>query len=129
VTEDGDAMRTTLRLLTLALIVALPACAVDCSGDERPPPVSPAGDVVGGPCSAPEHCVERLCLTSGNFPGGTCSVACESDLDCPSGTWCIDTDSGVCLLACTHPSQCRAGYDCSDENRRNAAGTAFVCIQ
>jgi len=90
--------------------------------------VGPFGSVVGGPCSAPAHCAER-CLTSGSFPGGTCTVSCDYDEECPAGTWCIDTEGGVCLLACVVPGDCRVGYSCSNENRRGVSGDAFVCIQ
>lgn len=87
----------------------------------------PDSDLVGGSCRNDGDCVER-CLRGDEFPGGTCSVECDEDRDCPDGTACIDESGGVCLLSCGRDSDCRGGYDCEDESREGGPGKTAVCI-
>jgi hypothetical protein len=85
------------------------------------------GTLVGGPCATDRDCAE-LCARGGDFPGGTCTVPCLDDRDCPSDTACIDKEGGICLLLCHFDTDCRPGYECEDESRRGASGKATVCI-
>lgn len=89
--------------------------------------VGNGGGLVGGACRDDRDCAER-CLRGGDFPGGTCSVWCGSDRDCPPGTYCIDKEGGVCLLDCRDSRDCRGGYECSSEGRRGGPGSVPVCI-
>lgn len=109
-----------------ALAWLLFACSVLGCGDGG---VGPEGDVVGGSCTGDGQCAEgSRCLVEGDFPGGTCTVDCDSQADCPSGSACVQENDGTCLLSCESASDCRAGYDCEEKSRRGASGGAFVCI-
>jgi hypothetical protein len=85
------------------------------------------GDVVGGPCRGNRDCAER-CLRGGDFPGGTCTVDCRDDRDCPASTYCIDVSGGVCLLDCYDRHDCRRDYRCRNKRRRGHSGRTHVCI-
>jgi hypothetical protein len=99
--------------------------AAACSGGED---VGVDGDVVGGPCAAADDCADgSTCITSGDFPGGQCSVACSSDAQCPDGTRCISNKSGVCLLSCASAADCRGDYKCEDESLESGDGSVLVC--
>lgn len=89
--------------------------------------VSNEGALVGGPCLDSTDCDQR-CQTGGDFPQGTCTLACNTDADCPEDTWCVDKEGGICLLACTHPSDCRGGYNCEGVTNRTHGGDSLVCI-
>jgi hypothetical protein len=114
----SSASRLAQLLILFGLILLLGACG---SG------VGNEGDLVGGPCRDDRECA-RTCVTGGDFPDGTCTVACNDDFDCPSGTACIDKEGGICLLLCNFDSDCRRGYECEDESRRGHSGKATVCI-
>lgn len=107
------------RALTLALALLLVGACGGGVGNE--------GDLVGGPCQTDRDCAEG-CVTGGDFPGGTCTVRCRDDHDCPSGTACIDEEGGICLLLCHFDTDCRIGYSCDDKSREGHSGKATVCI-
>ena len=113
--------RLRLALLVLVLsAIAAPGCGDDDVGFE--------GDLVGGACDTSSDCQYR-CEDGDSFPGGTCTLPCNIDDDCPRGTHCIDRDDGLCLLACDVPADCREGYDCEGEENRGTGGDSLVCIR
>lgn len=85
------------------------------------------GPLVGGSCRNSGDCVER-CVKGGEFPGGTCTVDCRHDGDCPDATYCVRKAGGVCLLACGHSEDCRGGYECRNTDREGEPGRVHVCI-
>ena len=99
-----------------------PADAVDASDAEAEPP----GGTVGDRCYSSTQCAGvpgtgRLCLTTLmgylTFPGGYCSAACTSDVECGPEGKCMDVyDLGnFCLKMCDSAADCRTseGYDCT----------------
>jgi hypothetical protein len=94
-----------------------------CGGDDD---VGQFGVLVGGPCLDDDDCVER-CLEGGRYPGGTCTIRCDEDEECPDGTWCVDHDGGVCLLGCEEEEHCRNGYECEPQDRRGTPGDVLAC--
>lgn len=107
----------------LSFALALLALAAGCSSGT----VGHNGDVVGGPCSASGGCADGSeCLTSSMYPGGTCSVSCTTQDDCPSGSTCVTEGGGRCVLPCSASSDCRDGYGCTE--RSTPDGHAMVCI-
>lgn len=120
------------RSALIALLVA--AAAFGCGDDGNPAAqgsaVGKQGTVVGGPCTTTSGCAaSSQCETDGDFPGGTCVVACSSDAQCPDGTRCISSKGGVCLLTCTTEADCRSGYPCQTKSREGADGETKVCIK
>jgi hypothetical protein len=114
------ALRASVALALAASLILVTGCGGGVGND---------GPVVGGPCAANIDCAQgSMCVTGGDFPGGTCTVACRNDDDCPGGTACIDKEGGICLLLCHFDEDCRPGYDCDDEDRRGHSGKATVCI-
>jgi hypothetical protein len=93
----------------------------------HPGDVGNDGALVGGGCRNNGDCVER-CVEGGEFPGGTCTVGCDEDRDCPETTYCVDKEGGICLLACGHSEDCRGGYGCRDTDREGRDGRVRVCI-
>lgn len=86
------------------------------------------GDVVGGPCAAGDCAGGSTCLIDTMHPGGTCTVVCTTQADCPDETVCVQESGGTCLLACTSASDCRDGYGCNEKSTL-PAGSALVCIR
>lgn len=107
--------------VTVACLLSL--TAVRCHHGD----VGNDGGLVGGSCRDSGDCAER-CVRGDEFPGGTCTVECRDDFDCPEGTWCIDEKGGVCLLGCDVDDDCRGGYECRDRNREGHGGRMEVCI-
>jgi hypothetical protein len=122
-------MRRALLLAPLLLSALSLACGDDAGGGGGSASgVGVDGDVVGGPCNATSECSEGSeCLDEGDFPGGTCTVTCSSDGDCPDGSVCISSEGGVCLLACESKSDCRDGYECEGKSRESGRGDVKVC--
>jgi hypothetical protein len=97
-------------------------------GDDGTSGVGTEGDVVGGPCTDTSECADgSTCLDEGDFPGGTCTVACDDDADCPAGSLCISSEGGVCLLPCDSKDECREGYECEGKSKQNGEGDSKVC--
>lgn len=114
-------MKTTRLFLFATLLFTAALFAPACSDS--------AGDAIGAPCDHDGHCPPGgTCLTGGKYPGGTCSVSCNSHNQCPSYTACIDRNGGVCLPLCEHKSECRNGYKCDSQDNRSGSGKSSVCI-
>ena len=112
-----------MRQLGLFLFSAGLVLAAGCG----PTGVGRDGNVVGGPCSGSGGCAAgSTCLTSTMDPGGTCSVSCTRQSDCPGNSVCVTEGGGQCVLPCGSASDCRAGYACTE--RSTPTGHANVCI-
>ena len=106
-----------MRYLVLAL--ALAACQqLDVSRD------------VGARCDLASDCNERCLTPSGDWPGGFCTIACETDLDCQSDAACLEEEGGVCAFLCVTDPGCAflgQGYTCKERDARGGAGKRMVC--
>jgi hypothetical protein len=101
------------------------ASAVGCGDDDYGP-----YEIVGGQCRSNAECAPGAdCQRGGDFPDGTCTLPCNSHIDCTAGTACIDTQGGICLVACANDSYCRAGYKCKTKHDRDGRGDSLVCIK
>lgn len=112
-------MRRNLGLLGVALWL------IGCGASG----IGAGGDRVGGPCSAATQCVS-ICYMDRHYPGGMCTAKCASDLDCPSGTACVDEDQNVCAVVCANNGECAAfgrGFICDARDRVGAPGGVTVC--
>ncbi len=90
--------------------------------------VGTTGRSVGGPCSGASDCDSAsLCKQEGDFPGGMCVVSCDGDADCPAGSSCISSESGVCVPNCATQSDCRDAYECEGKSRQGGTGDTKVC--
>src|ERR1041385_1852641 len=109
------------RAFLISGLLLMAACGGHDTGD--------IDNVIGAPCTSDRDCDSR-CYIDGDFPGGFCSVACQSDNDCPSDTFCMAKSGGVCLFACNPGFDCsRLGstWSCHDEDRFSG-GKTNVCI-
>jgi len=122
-----DVSRSFRAFLALALPL-LAACGDDGSSGGNADGIGNEGDVVGGPCDASSACADGSeCITSGDFPGGMCTVNCSTDADCPDGTYCISNEGGICMLPCDSKADCRDGFQCEGKSREEGAGEKKVC--
>lgn len=108
-------------LVIASIFFAVAACGGHGEGD--------IDEVVGAACATDRDCDSRCYLDNKDFPGGFCSLSCQTDKDCPIDTYCMSTAGGVCLYACP-PFDCnRLGpaWTCRDKSRETG-GTVSVCI-
>jgi hypothetical protein len=118
-------MKATAPLLLLAALFVF-GCGDDSTGGSDG--VGTNGDVVGGPCAGTDECASGSeCQVDGDFPGGMCTVACSTDDDCPSGSYCISNEGGICMLPCESKDDCRDGYQCEGKSREAGDGDVKVC--
>ena len=111
------------RALSFFALLGVSTFVVACG----PTGVGRDGNVVGGPCSSSSGCAGgSTCLTSTMYPGGTCSVACTTQADCPSHSVCVTEGGGQCVLPCATSAECRTGYTCTE--RSTPTDHALVCI-
>jgi len=77
---------------------------------------------VGARCDRNSECDQR-CLPPSQYPGGFCTLACDTNDACPGRSVCADIDTsvnaeevdGVCLFPCSNASFCEflgEGWDC-----------------
>ncbi len=104
-------------ILTLSLITSL-ALAAGCGGK------------IGDSCTTSKSCPE-MCQTGGGFPGGICTLECDSTDQCPEGWACISDSSGICMEVCTTEAECIETYNdlwtCEDRSLQSGSGNALVC--
>jgi hypothetical protein len=100
-------MRNLIPAMGMLLVCAAASC-----GDIS---VGPHSATVGAACTTSADCATQCLLDDRHFPGGMCTVPCASDADCPHGSVCLDTMSGICVTACARNEDC-AGF-----------GRGFVC--
>ena len=110
-----------MRLFVLTSLVLLVGCGGHDAGDIDP--------IIGASCASDRDCDTRCYIDPADFPGGFCSLPCETDNDCPSDTYCMEKAGGMCLFACPEfdCSRLGAGWRCRDKTRESG-GTVSVCI-
>lgn len=93
------------------VLLALGACA--------DPDVSRA---VGARCDRSDECDDRCLAAASDYPGGFCSVSCDTSLDCATAdTLCVEDEGGVCLFECRVDANCTflgAGWQCVERDGR-----------
>jgi len=84
------------------------ACAAGCQSSD-------VSRRLGASCTKNADCDSRCMAPSPDWPGGFCTIACDSDATCGDGAHCINEAGGVCAFACTTNADCTflgAGYTC-----------------
>lgn len=93
-----------MRLVILGILIsALGACQS-----------SDVSRQIGARCDTNADC-DVKCLMPGDWPGGFCTILCDSDANCPENTRCIDEQGGVCAFTCEGDPGCTFlgdGYAC-----------------
>ena len=105
--------------VALIVIVALAGCQSSDVSRE-----------LGARCETHDDCDMR-CLGPGtDWPDGFCTIACETDLDCPGNAVCVEEEGGVCAFTCVTTPGCTflgPGYVCVERDARGGVGTRMVC--
>jgi hypothetical protein len=84
---------------------------------------------LGARCDTNSECAQT-CLSGGDWPGGFCSISCDTDANCPSDARCIDENGGVCAFACAADPDCTflgAGYTCKAVDTHPQGTQVTVC--
>lgn len=87
---------------------------------------------VGARCDRAADCDDMCLGPSEDWPGGFCTVDCDTDADCPADAACIDDgEAGVCAFTCATDPGCQFlgnGYTCNERNAHEAdAPPVLVC--
>lgn len=85
---------------------------------------------IGARCSVSSECDQRCLPPGASYPGGFCTIGCESRTDCPDGTTCADRDGGVCLFECTDDAACAflgTSWSCKSVDLRGGGIKVMVC--
>lgn len=85
---------------------------------------------VGARCDKDTECDERCLVSSPGYPGGFCTIACDTRADCPGGSTCADREGGVCLFTCNGDRDCTflgTGWRCDAADLRGAGIKVNVC--
>ncbi len=79
---------------------------------------------IGARCDLSGECNERCLAPAADYPGGFCSISCDTAIDCAtSDTTCVDDEGGVCLFQCNADANCAflgAGWRCVERDARGA---------
>jgi hypothetical protein len=105
------------------LVVAIAVAAVACQSSD----VSRA---LGARCDVSSECDERCLAPGAGWPGGFCTIACDTDDDCPGGARCAEVDGGVCLIDCADDAQCTYlgdGWTCQTIAGHPGPDMVMVC--
>jgi hypothetical protein len=93
-----------------------------CGGD-------PVSRTVGARCDLASECDERCLAPGADWPGGFCTISCDTGADCPSEATCVAAEGGVCLFQCAIDADCAylgTGWACNEVDRK-PTGTVKVC--
>ena len=87
---------------------------------------------LGARCDKSSECEERCLAPSADWPGGFCTISCDTDADCPSDSACVNEDSGaICAFVCATDGSCGflgMGYTCKERDEHaTGAGKVMVC--
>jgi len=84
---------------------------------------------VGARCTEDSECNVKCLEPGADWPGGFCTVLCDSDADCPSGDRCLDEDDGVCAVSCGSDGECTflGAYTCESEDSKGGGTKVMVC--
>ncbi|MGZ3406136.1 MAG: hypothetical protein ACXVAN_06800 [Polyangia bacterium] len=97
------------------------------------PHVGSQGSDVGAACTSASQCASQCLQGNDHFPGGMCTIACGSDVQCPKGSVCVDgghSAGGICAVACAIPGDCSGfgrGFVCDAVDRVGVGGQALIC--
>ncbi len=103
----------------VVLVLALAACQS-----------SDVSRSVGARCDTNAECDTECLGPSGDWPGGFCTILCDTSAACPENTKCIDENGGVCAFSCTDDPSCAflgAGYRCEAVDSKGAGTKVMVC--
>lgn len=85
---------------------------------------------LGARCDTSSECDDRCLMPGTDWPGGFCTVRCETDLDCDSDAACLEEEGGVCAFLCVDDAGCAflgADYGCKERDARGGVGKRMVC--
>ncbi len=111
-----------MRLPAISLVLAL---VVGCQDSD-------VSRELGARCDFSSECDERCLAPGADWPGGFCTVSCDTDADCPDDAACIeDGGAGVCAFRCANDTSCLflgEGYTCKErDGRATGSGKVNVC--
>jgi hypothetical protein len=86
---------------------------------------------IGARCDRSNECDDR-CLGGADWPGGFCTIDCDTSDGCVDDSSCVDEGGGgVCLFNCRDDRGCAflgAGYKCTDRDAHQpGAPKVMVC--
>jgi len=84
-------------------------------------------ETIGATCKDDRDC-DQNCVMGGDFPGGFCSLNCDTDNACPDDSFCMEAEGGICQFACPafDCDRLGPGWECKSKKRRNGGETS-VC--
>jgi hypothetical protein len=85
---------------------------------------------VGARCDTNADCDLECLGPSGDWPGGFCTILCDSDANCPEDAHCIEENGGVCAFACVTDTTCAflgAGYQCKERDSHGGGTKVMTC--
>jgi hypothetical protein len=91
--------------VVLVVLLALAACQS-----------SDVSRSIGARCDLNSECDEKCLGPAGDWPGGFCTISCDSDDDCGDGAACLAEQGGVCAFRCGSDPDCTflGAYTCKD---------------
>ena len=85
---------------------------------------------MGARCDTSDECDDRCLVPSVDWPGGFCTVRCETDRDCRNDSACLEEEGGVCAFLCSEDLGCAflgPDYGCKERDARGGVGKRMVC--
>lgn len=87
---------------------------------------------IGARCDRSDECDDRCLAPSLEWPGGFCTLDCDSHADCIDDSSCIeDAGGGICAFNCAADRNCEflgEGYTCQEWDEHPVSGTKVtVC--
>ena len=84
---------------------------------------------VGARCDSNADCDQKCETPSTAWPGGFCTVLCDSNANCPDNTVCVDEDGGICVFTCAADPDCTflGAYSCKQLDSRGGGAKVNAC--
>jgi hypothetical protein len=85
---------------------------------------------VGARCDRASECDDQCLGPDTAYPGGFCTIGCDTHDDCPGATTCADLEGGVCLYTCADDAGCDFlgdGWHCTAADLHGGGIKVMVC--
>src|SRR5262245_54494508 len=109
-----DRVAAMRNALAIVAAVAAAAAAMACSD-------AVVSRELGARCDSSSECDDRCLPEAEGYPGGLCTLACNTTGECPGGAACVEREGGVCLYGCASAGDCTflgAGWICQELESR-----------
>jgi hypothetical protein len=84
---------------------------------------------LGARCDLSSECAQKCLGPDTDWPGGFCTIACDSSAGCPEKSACVEEAGGICAFTCRDDTSCAflGAYTCMMLDSHGGGAKVMVC--